>query len=620
MAINLAFALSLLLTIGFLSQWLAWRMRIPAILLLLLVGMVIGPFTGIFDPDTAFGELLFPGISLAVAIILFEGSLTLHFNDLRGVGKAIRGLVSYGAVVTLLLLALAAHWFAGLSWELAFLFGALTCVTGPTVIMPMLRTLRPTPRIARVLRWEGIIIDPIGALFAVLVYEAIVSHHEGHSLGIFALTILIGTVIGLVAAYALGVALRRQLIPEFLQTYATLAAVLAAFSASNTLANESGLLAVTVMGIFLANMRDIYLEHITDFKEHLSVILVSMLFVVLAARLEWPLPGHVLWAGFFIFLAAQFIIRPVAVLISTWGSPLTWRERALVSYVSPRGIVAAAVSSLFALRVADLGLAGSSQFVPLVFMVIIGTVMLQSLTARPLARWLRVTEPDPTGVLFFGSDTVARTLATSLQDKGFNVLIADDDWDGTRAARMAGLPTFYGNPTSQHAAVHLDLSGIGHLLAVSSRREMNSLTCMQYRQILGREAVYKLRVLAPDARQRDHFAGSIEPKALFENDITHAELAQRLQEGWYVKTTLLTNEYDWDAYRQHNGADILLLFAVDAGGILRIASNKQQFEPKPGWSLLVLVPADAPAAPPKKIMQKAVAKEAKAAARLSKAT
>jgi NhaP-type Na+/H+ or K+/H+ antiporter len=527
MAIDLGVVLTVLLVVGFLAQWLAWRLRLPAILPLLLIGIIVGPVTGLFDPDQVLGRFLFPVISLAVALVLFEGSLTLRFYELRGIGRAVRGLVSYGAVLALLLLAAAAHWIAGVHWEIAFLFGALTCVTGPTVITPMLRTLRPNARVASALRWEGIVLDPLGALFAVLVFEAIVSHQQGHSLAVFAATVGIGAGIGLAMAAALGFLLYRQMIPEYLQAYGTLIAVLGAFTLSNRLTHESGLVAVTVMGIALGNLKQVHIDHIMDFKEHLSTLLVSMLFVVLAARLHWPLPSGMLMAGLLVFVLAQCVIRPLSVAVATLGSNLNWCERALIGFVSPRGIVAASVSSLFALRLGELGMSGAEALVPLVFILIIATVVLQSATARPLARWLKVADPDPDGVLIFGSDAVARGIAKALTEQKFQVLLADDDWDGISKARMDGLATFFGNPTSQHAALHLDLTGIGRLLAMSNRRESNSLACLHYRQEFGRERVYRMRVLAPkDASNRAAFAGSLRAKALFGSEMTHARFAE----------------------------------------------------------------------------------------------
>jgi NhaP-type Na+/H+ or K+/H+ antiporter len=459
MSIELGLMLTGMLAIGFLAQWVAWRVKLPAILFLLLAGILLGPVGHVLDPDKLLGPLLFPVVSLSVALILFEGSLTLRFHELSGIGHVVRGLVSYGAIVALLLLAAAGHYLAGMSWDLALLFGALTCVTGPTVIVPMLRTLRPNARIANTLRWEGIVIDPLGALFAVLIYEAIVSRHQGHAIGVFLSTVLIGMISGGVAALVLAFLLRRQLIPEYLQNFGTLAMVLLSFTVSNDIAHDSGLLTVTVMGIALCNMRDVHIDDILDFKEHLTVLLVSMLFILLAARLTWPLPPSTLWAGMAIFLAAQFVVRPITVIVSSMGSTMTWRERALISWVAPRGIVAASVSALFSLRMAHLGVAGSEELVPLVFILIIGTVVFQSATSRPLARWLKVAEPEPHGVLIYGSDAVARAIGKVLKEADFHVLLADDDWDGIRRARMEGLSTFYGNPVSAHADLNLDRIG-----------------------------------------------------------------------------------------------------------------------------------------------------------------
>jgi NhaP-type Na+/H+ or K+/H+ antiporter len=593
MAIDLGVVLTVLLVVGFLAQWLAWRLRLPAILPLLLIGILVGPATGLFDPDKVLGRFLFPVVSLAVALILFEGSLTLRFSELRGIGRAVRGLVSYGAVLALLMLAAAAHWIAGLRWEIAFLFGALTCVTGPTVITPMLRTLRPNARIASALRWEGIVLDPLGALFAVLVFEGIVSHQQGHSLAVFAATVGIGAGIGLAVAAALGFLLYRQMIPEYLQAYGTLVAVLAAFTLSNRFAHESGLVAVTLMGIALGNVRHVHIDHIMDFKEHLSTLLVSMLFVVLAARLDWPLPPGVLAAGLLVFVLAQLVVRPLSVAVATLGSNLNWRERALIGFVSPRGIVAASVSSLFALRLGELGMPGAEALVPLVFTLIIATVVLQGATARPLARWLEVADPDPDGVLIFGSDEVARGIAKALAEQDFQVLLADDDWDGISKARMDGLATFYGNPTSQHAALHLDLTGIGRLLAMSNRRESNSLACLHYRQEFGRERVYRMRVLAPeDASNRAAFAGSLRAKALFGSDMTHARFAELLQAGWQIKSSALTDAFGWPEFLAEHGAGAVLLFGIEPGGRLRVANNRRKTEPKSGWRVIALVPPE----------------------------
>jgi NhaP-type Na+/H+ or K+/H+ antiporter len=595
MTFSLPLQLAGLVTLGFAAQWLAWRVRLPAILFLLLIGLALGPGLGWLDPQAALGELFFPVVSLGVAVILFEGSATLRFDELAGVGGTVLRLVSIGALITLLVLAAAAHWIAGLPWELAALFGALTCVTGPTVIVPMLRSVRPNARVANVLRWEGIVIDPLGALFAVLVYGAIASSHEGHSLAVFGITSLVGAVAGTVGALTLAFLLRRQWLPEYLQSFGSLALVLLTFTLSNEIAHESGLLAVTVMGMILANLRGLAIEEILSFKEHLSTLLISALFILLAARLTWPLPPGALWSGVAILLVAQFLARPLAVLASSLGGGLSWRERALVAWIAPRGIVAAAVSALFALRLEREGIGGAELMVPLTFALIIGTVVLQSATSAPLARWLGVVAADPRGVLLIGANRVARAIAKALAAQGVAVVVADEDWSDIRIARMEGLRTWYGDPLSEHAERTLDLDGIGMLFALSSRRELNSLACVRYRAEFGRHRVYALRVAEGGNGRREH-AQALRMPQLFGADVTLALVEERLDQGWQVKNTRLSEAFDLAAFLAQHGEEALPLFSLDEQGRVRVVSNTRALETRPGWSLTALVPpkADAP--------------------------
>ena len=589
MTFSLPLQLAGLVTLGFAAQWLAWRVRLPAILFLLLIGLALGPGLGWLDPQAALGELFFPVVSLGVAVILFEGSATLRFDELAGVGGTVLRLVSIGALITLLVLAAAAHWIAGLPWELAALFGALTCVTGPTVIVPMLRSVRPNARVANVLRWEGIVIDPLGALFAVLVYGAIAYRHEGHSLTVFGLTSLVGAVAGAIGALTLAFLLRRQWLPEYLQSFGSLALVLLTFTLSNEIAHESGLLAVTVMGMILANLRGLAIDEILSFKEHLSTLLISALFILLAARLSWPLPPGALWSGLAILLVAQFLARPLAVLASSLGGGLSWRERALVAWIAPRGIVAAAVSALFALRLEREGIGGAELMVPLTFALIIGTVVLQSATAAPLARWLGVVAADPRGVLLIGANRVARAIARSLTAQGVAVVVADEDWSDIRVARMEGLRTWYGDPLSEHAERTLDLDGIGMLFALSSRRELNSLACVRYRAEFGRHRVYALRVAEGGNGRREH-AQALRMPQLFGADVTLALLEERLDQGWQVKNTRLSETFDLAAFLAQHGEEALPLFSLDEQGRVRVVSDTRALETRPGWSLTALVP------------------------------
>jgi NhaP-type Na+/H+ or K+/H+ antiporter len=591
MTISLTLQLAALVALGFAAQWLAWRVRLPAILFLLLIGLVLGPGLGWFDPDAVLGPMLFPFISLGVAVVLFEGSLSLRFDELGEVGLNVLRLVIVGGLTTVAVLAVAAHWLAGLSWELAALFGALTCVTGPTVIVPMLRSVRPNARIARVLLWEGIVIDPLGALFAVLVYEAIVTHQQGHSFGVFGLTVLVGAACGGGAAAFLALVLRHRWLPDYLQTFGALALVLCTFAGANELAHESGLLAVTLMGMILANLRGLMIDEILNFKEHLSTLLISALFILLAARLPWPLPAGTLTAGLGLLLVAQFVARPLAVLLSSIGGNLRWRERALVAWIAPRGIVAAAVAALFALRLQEAGQPGAGLLVPLTFVLIIGTVVVQSATAAPLARALGVVEPNRHGALIIGANRVARTLAKALDGIGVATLLVDDDWFEIRAARMQGLKAWYGDPLSEHAERMLDLTGLGQMLAMSTRREINSLACVRWRPDFGAHKVFRLRILGrtQDSDSRREHATAFQVPILFGDAVTHASLDERIEQGWRIKTTRLSEAFGFDKFLAEHGADAVPLFSVDEQGRVRMAEAGQPFAGRPGMTVTALV-------------------------------
>lgn len=586
---TLTLTIAAVLLLGFLCQWLAWRVKLPAILFLLLVGILLGPVFNLFDPDAMLGELLFPFVSLGVAVILFEGSLTLRFAEIRGLAPAILSMVSLGAAVAFAGLTAAAYYLVGLDWPLAMLFGAVTVVTGPTVIVPMLRSVRPNSRIANLLRWEGIIIDPIGALLAVLVFEAVALGHGDDGVWVFARTVGLGALIGVLGAIALSWPLRRHWVPEYLQNFAVLSGVLLAFAGSNAVAEESGLLAVTVMGMVMANQRGLHVEDILDFKENLSTLLISMLFIMLAARLSWPSP-QLLAAGAAVLAVAVLLVRPLSVLVGTLGSNLSWRERALVAWIAPRGIVAAAVAALFALKLEEREIAGAGTLVPLTFLLIIGTVVIYSTTARWLARWLGVADPEARGVLIVGSSRPALLVGEALKKQNIEVLVADEDWSGIRAARMAGLRTYFGNPVSEHADRQLDLIGIGRLLAMSSRRELNTLACVRYRPEFGKERVFYLRqVTAEQGKGKTDFAAPLQAPRLFGEKVTHGLLEERVEEGWTVKQTRLSEEFSYADFQAQYDDPPLLLFAVSDRGNLRIANAAIAVEPRAGWSVTALV-------------------------------
>jgi NhaP-type Na+/H+ or K+/H+ antiporter len=524
-------------------------------------------------------------VSLGVAVILFEGSLTLRLEDLRGLESVVRRMVTTGLLTTWMVTAVATHALVGFSWALSFLFGALVVVTGPTVIVPMLRTVRPTARIAEVLRWEGIVIDPLGALLAVLVYEYLVARGDGsplgHTLATFGLMLGAGLAIGVLAGYTLGWLLRSHWLPDYLRSVTTLAGVFAAFAASSVTQPESGLLAVTVMGMWVANMKQVPLEDVLGFKESLSVLLISVLFIVLAARLRFDQLAMLGWGALGVFAVVQFAARPLKVLVATAGSSLKWRERALLAWIAPRGIIAAAVSALFAPRLEQLGFADAALLVPLTFAVIIGTVVLQSATARALASALGVAEPQPKGVLIIGANPLARAVGTALTQAGFRVLLVDAYWEHVRAARQAGLKTAFLTPVSDEADRHLDLIGIGRMLALSPQPDLNRLATLRYRPEFGRAGVYRLPAGAGEGAD----ANATLDQILFAADATYARLAALLSKGGEIRATELDAAHP----------DVLPLFSVDERGKLAFAVAGRNLEVAAGWSVLALHPAAADA-------------------------
>lgn len=575
-------------------QWLAWRLKLPAILFLLLAGIVMGPVIGWLDPQEMFGPLLMPLVSLAVALILFEGSLTLHLSQWREIGSVVRRLVTLGALSTWLVIAVATHWLLGFDWLLAILFGTLTLVTGPTVIVPMLRVVRPKASIANILRWEGIVIDPIGALLAVVVYSFIIASADGNGLKDSLLTfggvIVCGGLFGIGGGYALGTLIRRQWLPEYLHNLASLAAVLGIFIAANQTIHESGLLAVTLMGMWLANMKGVDVRHILHFKENLSVLLISGLFILLAARLDLNAMLDLGPVVLLLLLVIQFIARPLNVALSTAGSNLNWRERALLAWIAPRGIVAAAVSAIFAIRLHEAGHQGALLLVPLTFAVIIGTVVLQSATARPLARLLKVAEPAPSGFLIVGANGPARVLGKALQQLDSRVLLTDSSWENIRAARMEGLPTYFGNPASQHADAHLDLVGLGHLLTLSPSGELNTLATMRFRHEFGHQRMFSL-ASGQENRRTDKHRASHEHRGqlLGSQALTYTKLASLLGQGAELYTTHLTEGFGWEDYKALHGERATLLFARDSSDWVYVVTPDSALKPGPGWTLVALI-------------------------------
>src|SRR5690554_1483023 len=592
----------LLASIGVLSlfcQWLAWRVRMPAIVFLLAAGIACGPVLHYLNPEDVFGDLLFPMVSLAVAIILFEGSLTLRFSEIRGHGAMVRNLIPVGSVVTGIIGTLAAHWILDISWEISLLFGAISVVTGPTVIAPLLRAVRPKAKLANILQWEGIIIDPVGALLAVLVYEGIVSWGQGnvfgHSLYIFSTTLVVGTVLGAAAGYLNGQVLRKHWIPKYLHNAGTLTFMLGVYALSNEIAHESGLLTVTIMGIWMANMKQVEVESILEFKESLSVLLISALFIILAARIEFSAILNLGWGLVAVLAVLMLVARPLSIFLSAIGTTLNWREKLFLSWIAPRGIVAAAVSALFAFQLQNNGFAGGETLVPLVFMLIIATVTVQSLTARPLAKLLGVAEPPEFGFLILGANPVARMIGKVLSNHDVPVVLADSNWENVRQARMENLQVYFGNPVSEHAANQLDLTGIGNLLVISPYKQMNSLATYHFLDWFGdHNSVYSLSEGEQDQLARYKPGEKVQrTRGLFDG-VSFAKLASMVSQGFTVKTTQLSEAFTYADFLERHQGQALVLFVLDGKKHITPIKSMADLEPKEDSTLISLVPPKAP--------------------------
>lgn len=529
-------AVAAIVALGAVSQWFAWRVGLPAILPLLVVGFTVGPLLGWVDPTTLIPyDLLFPVVSLAVGLILFEGGLSLSLGELRETRGVVIRLVSIGAVVTWVLGGFAAWWLVGLDPSIAALFGALIVVTGPTVIGPLLRIVRPSIRVANILKWEGILIDAIGALIAVLVFEFLLTQNRNEApvqtILLFLRFIATGLVVGGVAGWSLAWVLRRRLIPDYLINVSALGAVFASFAVASALAPEAGLLATIVMGMVVANTGIPNIHDLLSFKEDLTVLFISLLFIVLAANVELASFQAMLGVpSLLLLLAVILVIRPAAVFASTIGSSLRLQEKLFLSWVAPRGIVAAAVSSLFASKLVAAGVEGAEAIVPLVFLVIVGTVLLGSLTAKPVAQGLGVAEPDPQGFLILGAHRFARRLASFLMERDLQVLVADTNWSNIAAARLEGIPAYYGSVLADRSDDEVRLSGIGRLLALTKNDEANALASLKYARTFGSQHVFQL---APtrSGSTRDGLATEQRGRFAFGEGVTYERIDGLLEQG-----------------------------------------------------------------------------------------
>lgn len=582
--------------LGVFGQWLAWRIKVPAILFLLLIGLVLGHWVSIDEiiTETAHASdrssaahLLFPLISLSVAVILFEGGMSLRLNELKDAGGLILRLTTFCVAITWFLTSLSLVFIMGLHVHLAALLGAVFVVTGPTVVAPLIRNIRPFPKVASMVKWEGIIVDPIGAILAVLVLEqmqlAITGDYQW-SVAVWTLcvTCLVGLLIGLLAAWILTWLLQWYWVPDYLHAVLILAVVLATFAVSNAIRHESGLITVTVLGIAMANQTRVNVRHIIEFKEHLGVLLISCLFVILGSRLDLGQIFALGWPGLAFLGALILVVRPLSIFLSLAGSATTWKERLFMGFLAPRGIVAAAITSLFALKLQataavqpDLNLYGDqvNQIVSITFLVIIGTVGIYGLSAAPLARALGLSDADPQGLLIAGGDRWVRDLAQLLHRQGVNLILVDTNFRHISEARMNGLRGYCASVLSDTIHEQADLSGIGRLLALTSSDEVNILACREYAHQFGRANVFQLPLSPREAGTRSTVIQHLPGRILFDGTLTAAKIDEMLQNGFEFKATTLSDEFTWEKFLEQHGSSARVLFLISPKKKLQIIAG-----------------------------------------------
>lgn len=571
---NAGAQIALIVALGIGAQWLAWRLRIPAIVLLLLTGLVAGPVVfGVIQPDAAFGDLLHPVIGLAVAIILFDGGLNLQLHELRTAASGVKRLVYLGIPLSWLFGSVAAYFIGGQSLPVALLFGAIVVVTGPTVILPLLRHAMLNRRTASYLKWEGIVNDPLGALLAVIilqyfVFSAVEDVTLNEVLAFLGQALVAGAGIGIALAFGTAAAFKRGWVPEYLKVPVTITLILCAYTGANAIQPEAGLLAVTLMGVTMGNLNLPSMQEMKRFKEYITVILVSVVFIVLTADIQPALLKELGWQAAALIATIIFIARPLMVWIATLKTGMDWRDRLLVGWIAPRGIVAAAVSGAFAIELANAGYEGARMLTALVFGLILATVVLHGFSMGPLARWLGLASHKRNRILIVGASPWSTGLARQLMDSGASVLLVDSSWHRLRQARLSSVAVYYGEILSDTAEQSLELNDIGTLLAATSNDAYNALVCNAFAPELGYNQVFQLSMYDTDDDDPRGVARPMRGRIAFGEQALYEELWRKLSEGWLFQKTRITESYSYEDYLHECAQGTMQLFILRSDDVL----------------------------------------------------
>ncbi|GGD01431.1 cation:proton antiporter [Pontibacillus salipaludis] len=592
---SILFDFMLIGALGVGSQWLGWRFRIPAIVVMSIVGLLVGPIFGVLQPADDFGELFKPIVSIAVAIILFEGSLGLDFREVKGLQRPVFRIVTIGAFLAWLLGSLAAHYVAGLSWAVAFVIGGLFIVTGPTVILPLLRQAKLKPRPAAILKWEGIIVDPFGALLAVFAFEIIdflmADDVTGNALLMFFAASAFAGVIGYVLGKGLGWMFEHGHVPEFLKSPVMFTVVIFCFTIADEIAHETGLLAVTAMGMTLANMHISSIEDMRNFKENISVLLVSAIFVMLTASLTVETLMEIFNIQIIAFvLLMLFVVRPISIWLSTIGTDLSFGERALVGWIAPRGIVALTVAGYFANVLLEAGFEDAQILTSLTFALVFATVCAHGFSIGWLAKKLDLSIDGQPGVLLVGASSFTTGLAKSLQDLKVPVLITDSSWHRLVTARKEGIPFMKEEILSEQTEYHLDMTPYEYMVAASELDSYNALVCNTFVPEIGRSNLFQLTLHNSRGDDLEDMGNTIGGRLLFNQRATWERLNEKIDGGFVFRKTNITEQYTYAKYLEERHPETLLLYILKPSGKIVFYTHKSQPKGENGDVLVSLMP------------------------------
>lgn len=580
--------ITVLVTLGIIAQWFAWRFRIPSIVLLSIFGILVGPILGWINPVEDFGKAMDVLIKLAVSIIMFEGGLSLKFKDLKLAGPGVRRLVFLGLPISWVLGTAFAYYIIGISFPVSAMLGAILVVTGPTVIGPMLRQTKLNNRVSSLIRWEGILNDPVGVLLTIFLFEYFTLAHQGHNifLAIF-LAIISSLILGVLSAYLVKYTFNNGLVPDFLKVPVMLCMVILVYTISNLIQQESGLLAVTVFGSILANIGLDIIQEVKRFKEDIAVFLISAVFIILTASLDVSHLNIINMDIILFFIAILFVVRPAAVWLSTIGLNLSWQEKMLAGWIAPRGVVAASFAGLFAPRMVEQGFQGAELIVPIVFSVVLITISLHSLSLRPLARKLKLSREESNNVIIVGAHTWTFQLAKVLKKENINVTLVDSSLRNLVPARRHNINTFCGDVISDYyeeTPESLNFASTKYLLAATDNDAYNTLICSTF--VKSQDVDYPLHLAThEDIKSSTLVKGLI----AFNDNVKYEQLIEKHFVGWNFKNLVVNESFDYDKFKEENKKLAMPIFLLKKSNKIEFEQVKNSLKPTVGDTLYCFV-------------------------------